>query len=51
MTGGFFYSIGAVFYATKWPNPIPKVFGFHEIWHLFVMGGSFSHFWAIYRFI
>ncbi len=51
MTGGFFYSIGAIFYTTKWPNPIPKVFGFHEIWHLFVMGGSFSHFWAIYRFI
>ena len=51
MVGGLFYSIGAIFYATKWPNPIPKVFGFHEIWHLFVMGGSFSHFWAIYRFI
>jgi len=51
MIGGIFYSIGAVFYATKWPNPIPKVFGFHEIWHLFVIGGSFSHFWAIYKFI
>lgn len=51
MVGGLFYSIGAIFYATKWPNPIPKMFGFHEIWHLFVMGGSFSHFWAIYRFI
>lgn len=51
LIGGAFYSIGAVFYATKWPNPIPKYLGFHEIWHIFVIGGSFSHFWAIYRFI
>src|SRR5690554_3565617 len=26
---------------------LPKWFGFHEIWHLFVMGGAFCHFWAI----
>lgn len=31
--GGLFYSIGAVFYATKRPNPVPTVFGFHELFH------------------
>ena len=45
--GGISYTVGAVVYATKWPNPWPKWFGFHEIWHLFVIGGAFCHFWAI----
>lgn len=49
--GGLFYTVGAVFYATKWPRLAPGVFGFHEVWHLFVMAGSFSHFWAVYRFL
>lgn len=45
--GGIAYSLGAVVYATKWPNPWPRWVGFHEIWHLFVMAGAFCHFWAI----
>lgn len=49
LAGGLFYTAGAVLYALKWPNPFPRVFGFHEIWHLFVMAGSFSHFWSIFR--
>ncbi|OFZ15107.1 MAG: hemolysin [Bdellovibrionales bacterium GWA2_49_15] len=49
--GGFFFTSGAIIYATKRPNPYPGVFGFHEIWHLFVMAGTFSHFWAIYRYL
>lgn len=32
--GGVIYTIGAVFYATKWPNPWPRHFGFHEFFHL-----------------
>ncbi len=51
MIGGAFYSVGAVIYATQFPNPFPGKFGYHEIWHLFVMGGAFSHFWAIYAFL
>jgi hemolysin III len=47
--GGVFYSVGAVIYAEKKPNPIPGVFGFHEIFHIFVMLGSLSHFVAIVR--
>ncbi len=49
--GGFFYTVGAVIYGIQKPNPIPRYFGFHEIWHLFVLGGAFSHFWAIYRYL
>ncbi len=48
--GGAFYSIGAVIYAVKRPN-ICKWFGFHEIFHLFVMAGSISHFWLMFRYI
>ncbi|MCA9771484.1 MAG: hemolysin III family protein [Myxococcales bacterium] len=49
--GGVIYTIGGIVYAFKWPNPYPRVFGFHEIWHLFVLGGSFCHFWAVLRHV
>lgn len=49
--GGVFYTGGAIIYGIKKPNPIPGYFGFHEIWHIFVMGGAFSHFWAIYTYL
>ncbi len=49
--GGMFYTVGAVIYAIKKPNIIPGVFGFHELWHLFVMAGSFSHFWVMLQYI
>jgi hypothetical protein len=42
---------GAVVYATKWPDPAPHTFGFHEIWHLFVMAGSFCHYWALLTYV
>lgn len=51
VAGGIVYSIGAVVYAVKWPNPIPKYFGFHEIFHLFVIGGSFCHFVVMYWYV
>ncbi len=50
--GGIFYTVGAVFYGTKWPpNLVPGWFGFHEVFHLFVMAGSFSHFWLMIKYI
>ncbi len=49
--GGLFFTSGAFIYAKKKPDPFPGIFGFHEIWHLFVMAGTFSHFWAIYRYL
>ena len=48
--GGMFYSIGAVVYSIKKPDPFPTVFGFHEIWHLFVLLGSASHFWLVFKY-
>jgi hemolysin III len=38
--GGALYSLGALVYATKRPNPWPAVFGFHEVFHLFVIAGA-----------
>jgi hemolysin III len=49
--GGIAYTVGAVIYATKWPDPWPESFGFHEIWHLFVLAGAFSHAIAIYNLL
>lgn len=49
--GGVVYSIGAVVYAIKWPDPLPHVFGFHEIFHLFVIGGSACHFILMYWYV
>ncbi len=49
--GGLFYSLGAVVYSIKRPDPVPGVFGFHEIWHLFVMLGCMSHFWLAFKYL
>ena len=40
ISGGVLYTIGAVIYARKKPDPFPKVWGYHEIFHLFVIAGS-----------
>lgn len=42
--GGQLYTVGAIVYALRRPNPYPSVFGFHEIFHLFVIAGSLTHF-------
>lgn len=49
--GGVFYSVGALVYAMKRPDPLPGVFGFHEIWHCFVIMGSASHFWLSFSYL
>lgn len=51
LAGGLFYTIGAVIYALKRPDPFPGVLGFHEIFHLLVLLGTFSHFWMMYKYI
>lgn len=42
LLGGILYTLGAVVYARKRPNPFPRVFGFHEVFHLFVIAGSIA---------
>jgi hemolysin III len=49
--GGVLYSAGAVVFAIERPNPRPGRFGFHEIWHVFVMLGALTHFLFMYRFV
>ena len=49
--GGLVYSAGAVVYAARRPDPLPGRFGYHELWHLFVIGGSACHFWALARYV
>jgi hemolysin III len=51
LVGALVYSAGALVYGFKRPNPMPGVFGFHELWHLFVMAGSACHFWAVLGYI
>jgi len=50
LLGGLFYSAGAVIYAIKKPNII-KGFGFHEIFHIFVLLGTITHFFGIYNYL
>ncbi|MEF2145413.1 MAG: hemolysin III family protein [Desulfovibrionaceae bacterium] len=49
--GGLAYTAGGVVYALKRPDPWPRVFGFHEIFHVFVLLGSFCHFWVMYEYV
>jgi len=42
--GGLLYSAGAVIYATRRPDPFPKVFGYHEIFHALVVAAAGLHF-------
>jgi hemolysin III len=47
LLGGGFYTIGAVIYATRRPDPFPRVFGFHEIFHLLVIGAAACHYLVV----
>ncbi|HWT73709.1 MAG TPA: hemolysin III family protein [Mobilitalea sp.] len=53
LAGGIIYTVGGIIYALKLPifNNRHKYFGSHEIFHLFVMGGSFCHFILMYQYI
>jgi hemolysin III len=45
--GGVLYTVGAVVYAAQRPNPWPRVFGFHELFHAFVIAAAVCHFVAM----
>jgi hemolysin III len=44
LSGGIAYTVGAVIYSRRRPDPFPGVFGHHEIWHVLVLIGSACHF-------
>lgn len=47
IVGGVMYTLGAVIYATKIFNFVPGKFGFHEVWHIFVLLGALAHFGSV----
>ena len=49
--GGLVYTAGAVIFALERPRLRPGVFGSHALWHLFVLGGSACHVWAVARYL
>ena len=53
LAGGIIYTVGGVIYALKLPifNAKHKFFGSHEVFHLFVMGGSFCHYMMMYGYV
>ena len=51
VAGGLIYTLGAVVYITKRMDFLPDVFGFHEVWHIFVILGALAHFIMIATYI
>jgi hemolysin III len=51
VAGGLLYTVGALVYARRRPDPRPAVFGFHEVFHVFVIAAAVAHFVAIAAFV
>jgi hemolysin III len=51
LLGGVLYSAGAVLNHAGWPALWPGIFCTHDLFHLFVMGGSLSHFWFMLKVV
>ena len=51
LVGGLLYSIGGITYARRSPNPAPKIFGYHEIFHCLVLAAVCCHYVAIWRMV
>jgi hemolysin III len=49
--GGVFFTSGAIIYMLKRPDFYPGIFGFHELWHIFVILGCLSHFIVVAAYI
>ncbi len=51
VTGGLAYTLGSVVLGLNWPNPFPRVFGYHEVWHLLVITACACHYVIIYSLV
>jgi len=47
LTGGLLYLTGALSYHRRWPDPVPSVFGYHEVFHVFVCAAAACQYAAI----
>lgn len=48
LVGGFFYTVGSIFYATRWPNYWQQAFGYHEFFHACTVLAAVTHYIAIW---
>jgi hemolysin III len=46
IAGGALYTLGAIVFAKRQPDPNPAVFGYHEVWHAFIVAAAACH-WAM----
>jgi hemolysin III len=51
LLGGGLYTLGAAAYGLQWPDPFPATFGYHEIFHAFVIAGAAVHFATIAGYV
>jgi hemolysin III len=51
LAGGLLYVAGAISYHRRWPDPYPSVFGYHEVFHVYVCAAAACQYIAIARFI
>lgn len=49
LTGGALYTLGAVIYALRWPDPWPRTFGYHEVFHALTVIAAALHYGAVIR--
>jgi hemolysin III len=47
VAGGLLYTLGAIVYVLQRPDPVPAVFGYHEVFHALTIGAAACHFAAI----
>ena len=51
LAGGLLYTAGALSYHRRWPNPSPRIFGYHEVFHVYVCAAAACQYTAIALFI
>jgi len=51
ITGGALYSVGALLYARRWPDPWPRVFGYHEVFHLVTIAAAAAFYVVVFVYV
>ncbi len=51
VAGGVIYTLGVLVLASRWPDPSPRIFGYHEVWHTMVIAASACHWLVIFALL